>query len=232
MTNDCANTRRNHTAAETTDGLLCWPCRHRLEQHITGLPGLVHWLTVNVAAQNRGGERVAGSRNPPIPVSLTVLALLGTSHDCAADNCPGGHDPAGADTTPSIPSELDGWIRLVLDEHPDRLHGPGPQLHAASRWLVARLDWIVEQPWVGEMCVSLDRVWSVANAAAPMWHSRDKPRPLPCPHCDLRALLWRPPWVECHRDLGGCGALLTQREYDGWVRRWAAYARDHAEAVA
>lgn len=233
MSELCANARRHLTEGEhdgteaVADSLLCRSCYRRLEQRIAELPALAGWLEANVAASGRSGEPVSGSRHPPVPVSLTVLALLGRAHDCFAENCPGGHDPVGADDTPSIPSLLDAWVRIVLEEHPDRLHGPDSTISACAAWLIIRLDWIAAQEWVPEICREVDSLTSSINGAAP-WLPAPEAKPLytPCPKCELRALVWCYPWYECDPRHGGCGSLMSQVEYEIEAHRWAVWAKD------
>jgi hypothetical protein len=102
-------------------------------------------------------------------------------------------------------------------------------------WLLARMPpssmWLVEQRWVDELAVEMDRLHAAINAAAPYWPVRDQPRPTPCPKCELRALVWNSRWFECDPRLGGCGALLSQAEYDVLTQRWAMWAADQEVAV-
>lgn len=247
MSDPCANARRHlikdgehkgdHDGTEAGDrSLLCRSCTRRLEQRLAELPWVYDWLTHNLERGMAGSERLTGSRDAPIPVSVAVLVLLGRGHSCddgdgchtskcfGPDGCPGHHDPAGADNTLTIPGVLDGWVDIVLAEHPDRrLHGPDATIGCAA-WLGVRLDWIIEQEWVPELCREIDELISRANAAAPWLEppTRQDYRPTPCQKCDKRTLVWRYPWFECDRDIGGCGNLTSIAEHKDWTKEWIA----------
>jgi len=194
------------------------------------------WLSRNLERGGLNGERLTGSREAPIPVSVAVMVLLGHGHSCdedchtskcfGPDGCPGHHDPDGADNLSlSIPGVLEGWVDIVLDQHPDRgLTGPESTIAGCAAWLGVRLDWITEQEWVNPMSAEVDELISRANAAVPWLPpiERQDYRPTPCNKCDKRALLWRYPYMECDRDIGGCGDLRTLKEHKDWTKEWIA----------
>src|SRR5262245_23178870 len=224
------NADHDHDGTPATHGHICRSCYRRLEQRIAELPALCRWLEVNIACNGSAGERLSGSRDAPVPVSLMVIALLSWS---APDG--GGHDPVGADGTPSIPAMLDSWVRMILEEDPS-LTGPAKlTVDVMTVWLLARLAppdlWLAEQLWVDQFVAELDRVHVAINAAAPYWPVKDHPRPTPCDQCDLRALVWNSRWYECDPRLGGCGRLMSQIEYDQLIQRWAAWASDQEVAI-
>lgn len=235
--NPCVNARRHlikegehkgeHDGTEAGDrSLLCRSCHRRLEQRIAELPALCSWLHANLARFGSAGQLVTGSREAPVPISLTVVALLEwPARICVVP------DPVAVDRTPSIPAVLDSWIRLILEEDPQLVGPRKPTVDVMVLWLLARMSWLVEQRWVDELALEMDRLHAAINAAAPYWPMRDKPRPTPCPKCELRGLVWNSRWFECDSRLGGCGALLSQAEYDVLTQRWAVWAQDQEVAV-
>lgn len=253
MTVVCVNARRHladgeHDGTQADDGHLCRSCTRRLEQRIAELPWVYDWLTQNLESGRLDSQRLTGSKDAPIPISVTVLALLGRGHDCddgegchtskcfGPAGCPGHHDPVGADNSLSIPGVLDGWIEVVLAEHPDRgLHGPEATIAACAAWLLARgrFEWITAQEWIDEMCREIDELVSRANAAVP-WVPppiREDYRPTPCEKCDKRALVWRYPWFECDGNVGGCSNLMSLAEYKMWTKQWIARWDKNRRAV-
>jgi hypothetical protein len=225
-----------HDGTPADHGYLCRSCTRRLEQRIAELPWVSGWLSQNLERGQLGSERLSGSRDAPIPLSITVLALLGQGHSCDEEchtsrcfgdaGCPGHHDPDGVDNLSlSIPGVIAGWVEIVLDQHPDRgLSGPEGTITACAAWLGVRLEWIVEQEWVDDMCREIDELVSRANAAVP-WlppPNREDYRPTPCEKCDKRALVWRYPWMECDGNVGGCNNLMSLKEYRDWTKQWIA----------
>ena len=87
------------------DGLqVCgWHAR-RTRWAIAQAPDVVGHLREHVEPGSATGDRVGGSRTPPEPLSLDAVA--------AADD---------------LHAALASWVLLVLEEHPDRLDGPGWQ---------------------------------------------------------------------------------------------------------
>src|SRR5262245_33285896 len=220
----------DHDGTPATHGHICRSCLRRLEQRIAELPALCRWLQANIARTGPNGERLTGSREAPVPVNLTVIALLSWPADDGS-----GHDPVGADSTPSILGVLFAWTNHILD-HQRTFSGPiSWTVDGIAIWLIARLappdHWLAAQPWVDEFAAELDRIHAAINAAAPYWPVKDHPRPTPCDQCDLRALVWNSRWYECDPRLGGCGRLMSQIEYDQLTQRWAAWAADQEVAV-
>jgi hypothetical protein len=83
-------------------GLVCERCYTALTRDVSLAPSLVRWLREHVepGAANQDGK-TTGTRNPPAPLSTDAVA--------AADD---------------LHAQLASWVLLILEEHPDRLHGP------------------------------------------------------------------------------------------------------------
>lgn len=83
-------------------GLLCERCFTALRRDVALAPSLVRWLREHVepGGPNQDGK-TTGTRNPPAPLSTDAVA--------AADD---------------LHAQLASWVLLILEEHPDRLHGP------------------------------------------------------------------------------------------------------------
>lgn len=69
--------RHGEEPAEAEVGLLCFDCFTTLRKSLEELPAIAGWLHVNIAAGGESGERVAGTREDPIPLRQDVLDLIG-----------------------------------------------------------------------------------------------------------------------------------------------------------
>lgn len=96
------------------------------------------------------------------PLRLEVVAMLdprteinGTSGAVYAD----GIEDDQLDEIPNVWADLDGWSRIVQEEHPDHPPGYGPW------YLRAWCSWICEQSWVDECAADITRVHVALRAA-------------------------------------------------------------------
>lgn len=157
------------------------------------------------------GERVSGSRTPPLPLRVDPLDLGMPARIQSV------HDPYGDQVGEiSIASTLDLWARDWQTHWWATL--PPPTVDNLAQWLLERLDDACNlHGAIDDFAFELnDRLRRLRPRA---------PRPelktnVPCPRCE-HAALYRMPGsdrIEC----GTCPALLTMDEYERWVGLCAA----------
>jgi hypothetical protein len=95
------------------------------------------------------------------PLRLEVVAMLDPRTEI--NGSPGLAYPDGEDDVldeiPNIWADLDGWSRIVQEEHPDHPSGDGPW------YLRVWCSWICQQPWVDECAMDITRVHTALRAA-------------------------------------------------------------------
>lgn len=130
------------------------------------------YLSIVTAAPGRGeqGPRAKGFGSRP-PAVLDVIALLDERTEINGD----GPDDV-LDEVPNAHADMAGWLRILIEEHPDDLTPPGG-LSAGVALLRSRCDWIVQQPWVDDFATDVARVHGALRHAC-----RDDP-PRPFAHC-------------------------------------------------
>lgn len=187
----------------------------------------VHVNAGAIPGQPTGPRVTAAGHAAPVPVRLDIVDLLAgarrhTSATVALAYPEQDDDQIGHLSAATV---LDGWCRDVAEIR--REHGPAPHPAAQCRYLADRLDWaFVEHPAVDELAAEIGHLWSVLRRAAGL----TPPQPelcegVPCKtiECDLKTLYRIPgtDWVEC----SSCGRLLTESEYQAWVRLLLAAAK-------
>lgn len=88
------------------------------------------------------------------PLRLEVVAMFDPRTEI---NGPGEDDVL--DEVPNVMADLDGWSRIVQEEHPDHPRGYGPW------YLRVWCSWICQQPWVDECAADITRVHAALRAA-------------------------------------------------------------------
>jgi len=183
----------------------------------------LHARTAVTAGPTRGteGEPVSGSRVPPIPVSVDVLSLLGPAAGWDRSHLDPGDERSGPmqDGREPLAATLAYWCQLVAGErslvHPER-----PPL-SLLRFLSIHHDWTVKQPWSDEYAADLHRLWVDCKRLTGTFDGKPEPmHGVPCPSCDLVALVRRPGedgrW--CDRADGGCGEWMSDEDYVRWLK--------------
>lgn len=193
------------------------------------------------------GPRVSGSGETPLPGGADRLSWLARAADVH------GADRADADRwldadcqTGVVPvaATLAGWVRLAAEElgvtvpRVGRLTaGPSGRVRrtasedvpALCRFLSIQHDRICARDWADDYAEALHDLWVYAMARTGRFDGRPEPMDgVPCPRCDRMALV-RVPGEDgrsCDRADGGCGAWLTDREYEQWVRLEAHWAKE------
>lgn len=155
-----------------------------------------------------GGQKVAGSREAPLPFNPVVFDLVtpwpnnrdsavNTLSTAVRDWC---ETFAGPHTMPADVPQMATWLRNRLGDaqrkHPalDEFHGEIRTLRNVLRRVVGETD---PKP---ELC------------------------PAPCKKCDLRALVKLNDgsgYVRC----SGCGLHMTEGEYDQWTKLLVAHLK-------
>lgn len=156
-----------------------------------------------------GGQRVSGSRTPPLPfvvdtVDLRLPPNVRTVHDAAGDQV----------GEISIATRLESWAR-DWQTH-DWATLPPPTVSGLARWLLIRVDDICDRhPAVDEFAADLRdqlRILRRVNGiSGPAFDTLD----IPCRRCDCLALIpvAKQDRVECLQ----CGDLASGEEYTRWT---------------
>lgn len=214
----------------------CGPCRSRLTNQLREVPRLCDLLAAGPRAEvARDGSlvslaagpvpglssspRVAGSREAPIPIRVDALDLLGPVDERTVHDVYG--DQVGYTSAATI---LDSWCRMFAEER--RESTPRPHVTDQCKWLSDRLDELFKHPAIDEAAKEIGDLWHVLRRTAGL----TIPKPelcegVPCRRieCDLKTLYRLPgsEFIECQ----SCGQLLTEDEYQAWVKLVAAAAR-------
>lgn len=143
---------------------VCESCRVRVRRELGEIPEAYARVADNIeAAQVAAGERVSGSRTPPIPVRLDALNLIGPGSEYVTGLAP-IQDQIG-DPTPVV--ALERWVRDWMESG-----APGqtvPQLYVASLvgWLLVRLDWALDQhPAIDEFASEMNQLLRTLRGVA------------------------------------------------------------------
>lgn len=202
--------------------MVCQPCRPHLRQTLTDIHRLWTRLPEALQPPRGGGQKVSGSRTPPVPINLDSVDLAGLAR-------PGSRTP---------------YVRgiLGLDEDQTGHLAAATTLHRiAQEWRLHRnrseqappadvpelIDWLDVR--LGDACDTYpdiaDNVTEFKDLKAALRATVGDfpPRPqrcdgIPCRKCDLRALYRTEPWITC----GNCGQLYSHSEYHEWTRLLAA----------
>lgn len=191
-----------------TVGFLCKSGMERLTQHLAELPALAHWLHANLSGGSGSGfgDYTTGSREKPLPIKTGI-----------------------ADHLTQITDTVNSWARLVAEERDlrgpwrplpsdgwperDRLRRAVEQtasLEDLCTFLLAHLDWTVQQLWVDDFATEIEDLTSTAHGLAPSRPSKHR-MAAPCPTCNAFELsrMDGDSFINC----GSCGRLWTEDEY-------------------
>lgn len=200
---------------------LCHVCTERLRKRIAEAPALVSWLAAHVQPGRHGeSDKVRGGGFvAPIPVRADVLSVIGPA---ATEAVLGNGDDQ--DNTLNIPAELDSWCQVLVEERTEHdggtYAGPrGGKPETTAAYLLAHLEWIVQQQWAVELHDEMGRMHRTAFGLAP-WDAGRHEVPGECPSCDLKALVRYDgsSYVQCEIRAGGCGRLISEDDYQFFVR--------------
>lgn len=194
--------------------MVCGGCRSRLRSLLA--EGREIYLTLDASPGSGVGQRVSGSREPALPVRVTVVDLtmparVGVVHDP-------NHDQTGH---PGVASVLDCWVR---DWRGYRRAGEGlptPTAPELFGWLAVRLDWACDvHPAIDEFASEMRALVAALHAAAGAGQARPEPCDgVPCRRCDLLTLVRLADGsgdVECANP--DCRVLYGRQDYEQWCR--------------
>ena len=201
---------------------VCEGCRARLRSMLAEVVELYQDLDLEKGSAS--GQRVSGSRTPPLPLRVDPLDL--------SLPAPTGRQRWEPNNWPrdqvghiSVATLLDSWVRdwidvLGLRETPPALVG------TMAGWLTNRIDLgSKDHPAIDDFAAEIRDLLQTLRRTVGTSEVRPEHLDVPCRRCDLLDLHRLPgeDRVEC----GSCGDLLTEDEYRRWVGLVAA---EHAHA--
>lgn len=210
----------------------CPGCRVWLAGVLRDIADTYPDLADQLQPRRGGGQRVAGSREAPVPLVLDVVDLTGDARPASiAVRYRNGWSVLGGDPDQighlSVATELEFWVTdwALMRGKSEGL--PEPTVASLARWLSDRLDWAMDQhPAIDEFAAALTRVHGAVRAYVPrvvQEHERPptqraEPRTAPCPACDMVSLWWWPSEERVRCDTDGCNRAMTEDEYTAWCR--------------
>lgn len=211
--------------------LVCHSDRRRMATWLRELPDLYAVLPSVVQPRQGTAERVAGSREAPIPIDPDVVDLLGNARQPEPTRQSRQH-PEDHVGHLSVATTLDQWVRDWVDHRDRGERLPPPTVASLSGWLLVRLeDACDDHLAIDEFAAELRRTVRTLRTALSLTRHVER-LPAPCPSCDTRGLYREvdpdqgaSSWVEC----GNCHRLWSEDEYrrlvvilDEEIRRDAA----------
>jgi hypothetical protein len=201
---------------------VCQPDRTRLPHILTDIEELHAQLPAALAKAQSAGQRVTGSREAPVPISLDVVDLAAAARNggLTAEAKKHPDDQVGQIAVASI---LDQWCRDWRDEMAFAQSLPVPTVPELCRWLRDRCDWACDRhaavdEFAAEMVKLRGALRSVLQLTDP---EPDYCDGVVCKSCDRYSLYRDGKYVEC----GKCGLLYTEDEYREWTGLLAGQAR-------
>jgi hypothetical protein len=186
--------------------LLCGACYARLRRHTRELGEIHTWLGTEMIRVSHGwSEPVSGSPNRVAPLVLEL-------HDLRTD----------------LVAVVRSWTRMVAEQHQPPMAGPrNPELGTVLDWLVQRLGWMCEQPWISDYAGEVSDLHIACHTARP-WTRHRRDMPAPCPGCKLLSLslYGGDDGVVCRNPL--CPVVIPEQQYEFYVR---VLADEHRIAV-
>jgi hypothetical protein len=154
----CVLPGRRHDEVQH-DAYACPRCCLKM---VRQLADIETYLTIVTPAPGRGepGPRASGYESRP-PLDLAIVAMLDWRTEINGSSgltYPDGEDDV-LDEIPNVWADLDGWSRIVREEHPDHPGGAG------AWYLRAWCSWICRQPWVDECAADITRVHAALRRA-------------------------------------------------------------------
>jgi hypothetical protein len=194
---------------------VCEGCRLRLATLLAEITGNYQLLDDELAPNRVPGQRVSGSKSPPLPLRVDPLDLtmpaptgrqLWTRITHPADQI--GQLPVAA--------VLDSWVRDWLEVLNLNESHPTPLVFFLAVWLSNRLDKACDtHAAIDDFAREIRDLAAQLRRTVGVTEVRPEHLDVPCRRCDLLDLHRLPGQdrVEC----GSCGDLLTEDEYRRWV---------------
>jgi hypothetical protein len=124
---------------------ICTRCRGRLRANLADLPALYHRLGAVMQPGSGGGEKVSGTRTPPLPVRIGPFDLRGPAAPGEAVRDPYG-DQHGEPALVAVLLSWEAWIRQDLHYTALPFRGTTEQTITASvDWITRQLDKICDE---------------------------------------------------------------------------------------
>lgn len=158
----------------------CPRCGRRLLHHLGEIETFLEHLTPDPVQQGPG--RHSPGFGSAAPLRIAVITMLDERTMITGS----GPDDI-VDEVPNVIADITNWVRVLLDDHPERLATP-TTLGGAVRLLRTRVDWTTRQPWVDEFAQDIARVHSALRVASNYTQGAVHV-PAPCPACGLATLL-------------------------------------------
>ncbi len=165
----------------------CVRCVELGRKDLAWFPTATAELHARLARGEGQGEKVGGTKTPPLPLDVAKLDHKQHLYDVAA-----------------------GWARLVIEER--NAYGPRDwKLQTVVDWLGAWHDWACQQRWGDEYLAEVREAAHLARVMCRLYDERPSYIPdLRCRQCRL-ADMWREPGEDaiiCH----SCQAVLRGDE--------------------
>jgi len=194
----------------------CEGCRSRLSQLLREIMAMHTLLPIVMVPGQSQGQRVSGSRTPPLPLrvdplDLTLPARAGAVHDVLGDQI--GHL--------SVATVLDSWVRDWSDTLRIGDQLPGIGVGSLVLWLRNRLtDACDTHGAIDVFAFEIRNLHRTLRVVTGLQEIRPEHLDVPCRRCDLLDLHRLPGQdrVECL----SCGDLLTEEEFHRWCGLLAA----------
>lgn len=193
--------------------MVCEGDRTQLDALLAAVVDLYAQLPDELLPGAGGGERVAGTREAPLPLRVDVLDLTLPAHQ--GSRGPMARGVLGLDDDQvgdlSVATELETWARDWAELRGERV--PEPYVASMVTWLRIRLDWACdEHPAVDEFAASVREL--VGRLRGVFGQAPERPTLLgvPCPSCDMVATYREPGDERTH--CGACGRIMEAEVYE------------------
>lgn len=213
---------------------VCEQCRVWLAGVLRDIADTYPQLAEALQPRRGGGQRVAGSREAPVPLVLDVVDLTHGGHRGQATTVARAYadDQVGH---MAIRARLGSWAQDWLSYAWCRSdHLPELTVPALAGWLGKWIDDACDHhPAVDEFADEMVDVLAAIRAYVPRVvqeheqppRQRPEPRTAPCPACDMVSLWWWPSEERVRCDTVGCDRAMTEDEYARWAKLVIADAK-------
>lgn len=195
---------------------VCEGCRSRLAQLLREIMGMHALLPAMLQPGQSQGQRVSGSRTPPLPLRVDPLDLTLPPRSAPVRDVLG--DQVGH---LSVATVLDQWVRDWKETLAVGDQWPGIRVVELTMYLRTRLPWACDgHPAIDEFAAEIRTLHRTLRVVTGLQEIRPEHLDVPCRRCDLLDLHRLPgeDRVECL----SCGDLLTEEEFHRWCGLLAA----------